>query len=187
LLCFTISFFFYHILCVESQNICLQQLLLIVVATNMLRHVVSMLCYWITSYSNFSFPKFNPHKFFIGFSFHIASKHECSTRSSHFHCGLYVVVLIGASYFQFHYLRFVSKYEICFHESINFHCTLCLTWICCYIEFFLRKLISWLMGPKMHIVMEIFKKWCNLPRWTHTLILKPSYSPFPKRLLLSLI
>ncbi len=148
LLCFTISLFFYHILCVESQNIFLQQLLLIVAATNMWRHVVSMLCYWITSYSNFSFPKFNPHKFFIGFSFHIASKHECSTRSSHFHYGLYVVVLIGASYFQFHYLRFVSKYEICFHESINFHCILCLTWICCYSECFFKEIDFMANGTK---------------------------------------
>jgi hypothetical protein len=63
LFCFTISLFFYHILCVESQNVCLQQLLLIVIATNVLRYIVSMLCYWITSYSNCSFPKFDLDKF----------------------------------------------------------------------------------------------------------------------------
>jgi len=45
LLCFTISLFFSHLLCVESQNVRLHQLLLIVVATNVLKHVVSMLCY----------------------------------------------------------------------------------------------------------------------------------------------
>jgi len=158
--------------------------LLIVVTTIVLKHVVSMLCYWITSYSNSSFPKFDLNKFLYWLSFHIASKHGCSTRLGHFHYGLYVVVLVGASYFQFHYLGFVCRYEICFH------CMLGLTWIRCCNECFLRKLIPWLMGPKMHIVMEDFKKWCaylGAINGTHTLFFKPSYNPIPKRLLLSLI
>jgi hypothetical protein len=56
---------------------------------------------------------------------------------------------------------------------------------------FFRKLISWLVGLEMHIVMEDLKN--GLPsiqgaiNGTHILISKPSYNPFPKRLLLSLI
>jgi hypothetical protein len=110
-------YFFYHILCVESQNVYLQQLLLVDVATNVLGHV-SILCIELHHIQNF--PSQNPIQisFFLGSSFHITSKHRCSTRSGHFHYGLYLV-LIGASYFQFHYLGFDSRYETCFHEFVN--------------------------------------------------------------------